>query len=178
MKDPDLLPCQKLLRNDQLMAFGCVAVESSSLELSLEAIISIFCKFDEEVGLLFLNRELRAKVELVNDLVKINAQGRKEILGDFKPIYDNICNLIPKRNTYIHGDLDPIINMDGSSIEKPMWRTGEVTSTRRRKGVALKPLHADEAMKVAKEISEEHKKLRLFVLGYFPEFLAQAGKST
>jgi hypothetical protein len=127
---------ETLLSDEQLRAVGCLALEATHLEIYIEAIIRGLCEFDENKSKVFLDRlMIGAKTDIMRDLiwpiVRDTPQG-----NEFKVIYDDIKDLIAKRNTVIHGDWglnltvtemrDSILTRRGKAIAKRKWKSDEV----------------------------------------------------
>ena len=94
-----------MLTDEQLRAVGCLAVESTHLELYIEGIINAICKFDQTASDVFIGRlSIEPKAKIMRDLLWEHLKNLPSLKESFKLIYDDIKDMISKRNTAIHGN--------------------------------------------------------------------------
>lgn len=91
-----------LLSDEQLKAVGCLALESTHLELLVESFIIAFV--GKNVGELLMKRKMiDAKIDIFRDLITPVIKN-----ADLKKIFEELCSNIKsdivRRNTAIHGE--------------------------------------------------------------------------
>jgi hypothetical protein len=137
-----------LMTKEQLQAIGMLTIEATYVETYLDAAIRWITHLDLPVLDILAPPTLMisAKLKLLNELVRVKTP-RPEILAAWRKIYDEISDLIPKRNTVIHGDWSDGLTLgDLSSAHK------KNNAIAYRRGVA-NPVQADEILKLAERFS-------------------------
>lgn len=133
-KEP-LLLAEFILTDEQLRAIGCLSVESTHLDMYITGIIVDICKFDDIAMEVFVGSRLtiEPKAKMMRDLLWPHLEDGSELKESFKLIYDDIKDLIAKRNTVIHGNW-------GSDSKQTLAAlatfTRQTDSVARRRGVA------------------------------------------
>ena len=150
------LPCEEMLNKDELHAIGAVAVESSSLENLIELLIFFTLDFDPdkdefEFGEIITDRyQLDGKLSLLRELVYIRIKDAA-LREKFKAIFDEISDLISRRNTVIHGEWMRQHLLPGG-------RPPIVTRHKRTQKNIIK-IPADKVMDLAYRLAKAHENL-------------------
>jgi hypothetical protein len=153
-----LLASEMLLSDEHLRAAGCLALESTHLDMYVTSLIELLCGFDDSRSKLFIGRlTLGPKVKIMRDLIWPIVSGTPEG-EEFNVIYEGINSFIENRNTVIHGD----------------WGLARMTPrdilSRKAPGVGIlrdRSVKADEVMKHARHAS----KLQGDLLQWYSEHL-------
>lgn len=139
MSSNKLLRSEWQLTSEQLKAIGCLAVESTHLELFIDALIRSIGKLDDVAFEVFLGRlTIEPKTQILRDLLWPRLENMPKVKKSFKLMYDDIKDMITKRNTVIHG-------IWGSREENKMIRASDLLTlraetdavARRKKGNAV-----------------------------------------
>jgi hypothetical protein len=143
-----------VLTASQLRAIGVVAVESAQLELTLELLIRQICGMDMETGRLFTDSmQLSTKLRTLRELVKDRIA--KDDEGECRRLFDRIADLIPKRNTIIHGEWWP----------PELIGTATPEAVRLRRGKDRIPnVKASDVLSIGRHLGAAHTGLIFFVL--------------
>lgn len=96
------LTSEILLTDDQLKAIGCLALESNFLEFQITRMIVEYCG-EDMAELLLGQKMIQAKAELLKGVFRPLAID-DDHARRFDLIYGDIADVIPKRNTTIHGE--------------------------------------------------------------------------
>lgn len=160
------LPSEDVLSKNQLYAIGCVAVESSRLDQTIETWIWIICGLDEDTGRLFTDRaQLDGKIGMLRDLVKARIKGASARAA-FKRITDDLAMAVPRRNTVIHGEWlsepEPLKRL-------PARSNYPVAIRMKRDQKNIPPVHATEVMAIAKNLAHLHARLQMFCFEHWGE---------
>jgi hypothetical protein len=145
---------------DQMTAIANVAIESAHLDLTLEHMIWVLCGFTESKGRIFTDdKQTGAKIKLAVELIDHRFKGKPP--PEFKAMFDNIADLMKKRNTLIHGEWIPsAMGKNGKSTLADIFTPGNRAAINRKRNKENRSVHANEALKIAKLIEKNHELLR------------------
>jgi hypothetical protein len=162
------LQSQIILSQEQLAAVGCVAIESTYLELHVEAVIWMLSGLDAKRGPQFTGKvQLGNRLELLHSLGGLVLAGAKIV--EFSSLVSDLKDSAAKRNTVIHGtwtsqssDYLQLL-ADGPEKHPPARATKE----RPNKGPAT--ISATEIMSIAQGIAGRRARLGRFVHETWPD---------
>lgn len=174
-KPKDALADQGLLSDEQLQAIGLVAVESSKLESEIEFFTWMICGFDEESGRVLTDRlQLDGKLSLVRELTNIRIKS-DQMRADFKDITDRISDLIPKRNTIIHGEWHGALGAILKQLPKAKSYPIAVRFKRDQRNIPIVP--AGDVRAVADRLAHVRIQFLAFFLQNFEKLAPLRGKA-
>jgi hypothetical protein len=161
----DSLSAELKLTDDQLKAIGCLAVESTNLEVHIDAFIRSVAKLDDVSFEVFVGRlTLGSKTKMLHALYWPRLENLPEIRASFKAIYDDITDMITKRNTVIHGTWgDPDETKLISLLELMTLEQKADSVARSKRG---KPVPATEVMDLALDFAQRKKDLLQWWVSY------------
>src|SRR5688572_18943316 len=94
-----------VMTQDQLQAVGLLALEATLLERNVRAVMHALSGLDEGMldALMPRSAMLGVKMQMLEKVVRLRTKD-EETLAAFKKIFDDVGELISKRNTVIHGN--------------------------------------------------------------------------
>src|SRR6266849_6615106 len=135
---------EMLLTDDQLRAAGCLALESTHLEMY---ITSIILTFDDNTAKKELDRlMLGRKIKLMRKLIRPHIAGTPQE-KTFNVIYNELKVLVDNRNAVIHGDWG-LGHLKIRRIHDILKRKGKAVAKLRKRSIK-----ADEIMQHARDVS-------------------------
>jgi len=107
----DPLHAEEVLLPEHQAAIGCVAVESARLEHLITVLIWSALSVETNIGKIITDNfaTVSGKLDLLRDLSSpLFAEAMQK---EFHTIYENITQILPRRNTVIHGHWEPMYSL-------------------------------------------------------------------
>jgi hypothetical protein len=149
----DPLRAEELLMPEQRAAIGCVAVESAFLEDLVTKLLWSALSVEVAVGRAITDclATVTARLDLLNKILPL--QLGEPIHKEFHPIYEAITDVLPRRNTVIHGKWEEMYSL----AEIATWGTGKPKKNprvrhRTRNSKTARTEMARDVMAIAQEI--------------------------
>lgn len=152
MKSRELLSSEILLSDEQLKAIGCLAVESSRLELLLDDFIQTICRFTDMQTDFFIGKWMTgAKMDALKLLIRPKLQTKRK-LQKFDALFERLKDLIVRRNIIIHGEWTIAQPYNALAVLiSGIGRRSDAIANSKKKKLSIK---ATDVMTVALRISE------------------------
>jgi hypothetical protein len=171
-KISDSLRSEIVLTDEQLRAIGCVAVEFTYLETSLDSVIEKLCCLDEhDFRLLTAGAQISPKLKIARDVTE--ARIKAEFRERHKNLFDDISHQVAQRNNVIHGHWRvPKLTGHQSNLGEKGWRElkwtrkGDPFAIRKKRG---EPGHTIFKSKDLMEIARGLHRARTALLSFLRE---------